>query len=165
MKLTHAIALALVLSATPLSMAFAKKDAKPFVVVNEEVGVPVFAYDITDRPYKILGEVKAGVRKATVFSKEVSQAKIYRNLWERGEKMKADAIVNARYGDSRVTLMSWGQTDATGIAIKFLTPEEIAAGAVPQSASALQAQTEQKPAEPQQPSAPSAPAAPSTPQN
>lgn len=100
-------------------VATAKDKAKTYVVVNEDVGVPVFAYDITDRPYTVIGEVKAGVRKATVFSKEASQEKIYKELWERAEKMGADAVINAKYGDSHVSVMSWGKTNATGTAIKF----------------------------------------------
>ena len=68
-----------------LSAAFALAGAAPALaqpapvqpLVNEEVGVPVFPYDITDRPYEVLGEVKAGVRKATIFSKSSSQDKIY----------------------------------------------------------------------------------------
>lgn len=74
--------------------------------MNEDVGVPVFPYDITDRPYKVLGEVKAGVRKATMFSKSPSQAKIYRELWERGQKLGADAVIKASYGDAHVTALS-----------------------------------------------------------
>ena len=96
------------------------KAKKEFVVVNEEVGVPVFPYDFKDRPYEVLGEVKAGVRKATVFSKSPSQKKIYRELWERAEKLGADAVINANYGDAHMTVMSWGKTNATGTAIKFL---------------------------------------------
>jgi uncharacterized protein YbjQ (UPF0145 family) len=119
MKISNILLSAMIVTLVP-SAAFAAKAAKTYVVVNEEVGVPVFAYDITDRPYRVIGEVKAGVRKATVFSKEVSQAKIYRNLWERAEKLGADAVINAKYGDSKVSLMSWGKTDATGTAIKFL---------------------------------------------
>jgi uncharacterized protein YbjQ (UPF0145 family) len=107
----------------------AGKPAKNFVVVNEEVGVPVFPNDITDRPYEVVGEVKAEVRKATIFSSEASQAKIYRELWERAEKKGADAVVNARYGDSRVTLMSWGSTAVTGTAIKFKPADAPAAPA------------------------------------
>lgn len=75
----------------------------------------------------MLGEVRAGVRKATVFSKSPSQKKIYEELWERGKKLGADAVVKASYGDAKVSLMSWGQSNATGIAIKFLTAEEIEA--------------------------------------
>jgi uncharacterized protein YbjQ (UPF0145 family) len=96
-----------------------KKEEKTFVVVNEDVGLPVFAYDITDRPYEVVGEVKAGVRKATVFSKEASQEKIYKELWERAEKLGADAVINAKYGDSHISAFSWGKTNATGTAIKF----------------------------------------------
>jgi uncharacterized protein YbjQ (UPF0145 family) len=82
-------------------------------------GIPVYPYDIKDRPYHVLGEVKAGVRKATVFSKSADQTKIYKELWERGKKLGADAVVKATYGESHVTAMSWGSTEATGTAIKF----------------------------------------------
>lgn len=95
------------------------KVAKTYIVVNEDVGVPVFPNDITDRPYTVLGEVKAGVRKATVFSKEPSQAKIYRELWERAEKLGADAVVKVTYGDSHLSAFSWGKTNATGVAVRF----------------------------------------------
>lgn len=130
MKFTRIAALAavavLVASPSLVSAQDKHKGDKHYVVVNEDVGVPVFATDITDRPYKVLGEVKAGVRKATIFSKEASQGKIYRELWERAEKMGADAVINAKYGDSHVSAMSWGKTNATGTAIKFLAPGEAA---------------------------------------
>ena len=109
------------LAAAMPASASAKEKDKTSVVVNEDVGVPVFPYDITDRPYTVVGEVTAGVRKATVFSKEASQAKIYKELWERAEKMGADAVVNAKYGDSHISALSWGKTNATGTAIKFNT--------------------------------------------
>lgn len=85
-------------------------------------GVPVYPYDITDRPYTVLGEIKAGVRKATMFSKSPSQEKIYRELWERGRKLGADAVVNAKYGNAHVTALSWGKANATGTAVKFTAP-------------------------------------------
>lgn len=120
----------LLLSAGP---ALAKDAAKSFVLVNEAVGVPVFPDDITDRPYDVVGEVEAGVRKATIFSKAASEAKIYKELWERAEKLGADAVINAKYGKSHVTALSWGSTSATGTAIKFkaaaAAPAEV--GAVP----------------------------------
>lgn len=100
-------------------------------LVNEDVGVPVFPYDITDRPYKVLGEVKAGVRKATMFSKSPAQEKIYRELWERGQKLGADAVVKATYGNSHVTAFSWGKANATGVAVKFLAPGEVAPASAP----------------------------------
>jgi uncharacterized protein YbjQ (UPF0145 family) len=33
--------------------------------------------------------------------------------------MGADAVINAKYGDSHVSAFSWGKTNATGTAIKF----------------------------------------------
>lgn len=110
---------ALALAGAAVGSPAVAKDKKVYAVVNEDVGVPVFAYDLTDRPYTVIGEVKAGVRKATVFSKEASQEKIYKELWERAEKMGADAVINAKYGDSHVSAFSWGKTNATGTAIKF----------------------------------------------
>lgn len=102
-------------------------------LINEEVGVPVFPYDITDRPYEVLGEVKAGVRKATIFSKSSSQDKIYAELWERGKKLGADAVIKAQYGDAHVSAFSWGKTNATGVAVRFL-PAAVAPVQAPASA-------------------------------
>ena len=95
------------------------KPERNYVINNPDVGVPVFPNDITDRPYRVVGTVKAGVRKATLFSSEASQAKIYRELWERAEKLGADAVVKATYGNSHVTAFSWGSTSAEGVAVKF----------------------------------------------
>lgn len=118
---------AILISFTALAMAISSpgmaEDAPAkTVLVNEEFGVPVFPYDLTDRPYKVLGEVKASVRKATIFSKAPSQEKIYRELWERGQKLGADAVVKAEYGDPKITALSWGASAAKGVAIKFLDP-------------------------------------------
>ena len=130
MKLVRMPAVILVASVVSAVPAAAEKE-RTFVVVNEEVGVPVFPYDLTDRPYEVVGEVKAGVRKATLFSKEPDQKKIYRELWERAEKLGADAVVNATYGDSHVSSMSWGKTNATGTAVKFTTATSTVAPAPP----------------------------------
>jgi len=128
--------------------AFAGDKKQDFVVVNEAVGVPVFPHDFKDRPYEVLGEVKAGVRKATVFSKSPSQDKIYRELWERAEKLGADAVINAAYGDAHVTAFSWGKANATGTAIKF-KPAAIVPAAAPAEPAAVAAPSE--PAEAAQP--------------
>jgi uncharacterized protein YbjQ (UPF0145 family) len=118
---TYRIAVAVALTAcVGLSAGeAAAKGKRVFVVVNETAGVPVFAGDIPNRPYRVIGEVSAGVRKATLFSKASSEAKIFRELWERADKMGADAVINARFGKSHVTAVSWGKTNATGTAIKF----------------------------------------------
>ncbi|EZP51362.1 hypothetical protein [Sphingomonas sp. RIT328] len=122
LKFAMSMAAALLLAPVAAPAQTAASATTP--LVNEDVGVPVFPYDITDRPYKVLGEVKAGVRKATMFSKSPSQAKIYRELWERGQKLGADAVIKASYGDAHVSALSWGKANATGIAIKFLASGE-----------------------------------------
>ena len=94
---------------------------------------PVVAGDITERPYRVLGIVGAEVRKATVFSRSPSQEHVYRELWERAERLGADAVINAQYGNARVTGLSWGSRRSQGEAIKFLTDAELAARAVPQA--------------------------------
>jgi uncharacterized protein YbjQ (UPF0145 family) len=119
MKFNMFVVAAIVTSAAFATPVLSKDAPKSYKVVNEAVGLPVFPYDITDHPYTVLGEVKAGVRKATVFSAEASQAKIYHELWERAEKLGADAVIKASYGDSHVSAFSWGKTEATGIAVKF----------------------------------------------
>ena len=152
MKPLNLALVAVLFAVTPAIDAAAKdKTTKTFVVVNEDVGVPVFAHDITDRPYTVVGEIEAGVRKATVFSKEASQEKIYRELWERAEKLNADAVINAKYGDSHISAFSWGKTNATGTAIKFVegaAPAAPAAEPAPETAPAETA-AEQPAAAPQ----------------
>lgn len=135
MKKFITIASAVALSFTLSQTAYAG-EKKTYVMVNEDVGVPVFPYDIKDRPYEVLGEVKAGVRKATVFSKSPSQAKIYRELWERAEKLGADAVVNASYGDAHMTAFSWGKANATGTAVRFKAAAAPAAQPAPAPAPA-----------------------------
>lgn len=59
---------------------------------------PVVAGDITDRLYRVVGEVTAEVRKATLVSRAPSERHVHRDLWERAERLRADAVVHARYG-------------------------------------------------------------------
>ena len=89
--------------------------------------VPVTDADITDRPYRVVGELNGNIRRATAFSKNPSREKVYRELWERGQKLGADAVVKAEFGQARVTAFSWGAREARGLAVKFLTDAEIAA--------------------------------------
>lgn len=93
--------------------------AQPTVNEPSLVPVPVYANDIPDRRYVAIGMVYADVRKPTVFSKPSSQAKIYRELWERAQKLGADAVINANYGKAHITALSWGSTTASGTAIRF----------------------------------------------
>lgn len=133
MNTLRAVSLGILLAAGAAPAFAGEEPAKPVALTNPDVGVPVFPYDITDRPYTVIGPVEAGVRKATVFSKEASQTKIYRELWERAQKQGADAVINAKYGDSHISAFSWGKTNATGTAIKFTEAPAPAAEAKPAS--------------------------------
>ena len=120
MTMKMLVAVAMIAAGGPVA---AQGASAPVAIKAAELGsVPVIAGDISDRPYTVVGEITAGVRKATVFSKAASQDKIYRELWERAQKLGADAVVHASYGESHISAMSWGQTTATGIAIKFNAP-------------------------------------------
>jgi uncharacterized protein YbjQ (UPF0145 family) len=114
-----ALGAALLLAAPLTAQIATPSEAAENIKASDLPSPPVIAGDITDRPYTVIGQITAGVRKATVFSKSSSPEKIYRELWERGEKMHADAVIHASFGKAHVSAMSWGQTTATGTAIKF----------------------------------------------
>ena len=117
MKITRmAFAAALLLGTTATA---ADKPARTFVMVNEDVGLPVFPYDITDRPYTVLGTIRTHVRKNFVWSDDASQKKIYKELWERADRMGSDAVINARYDDPDSGWLG-SSVDASGTAIKFV---------------------------------------------
>lgn len=80
--------------------------------------VPVYAYAIADRRYEIVARVEARLIKLSPFHNSADQSKIYDELWERAQKLGADAVINARYGDGELS-----GTIATGTAIKFTQPE------------------------------------------
>ena len=82
--------------------------------------VPVVAGDITDHPYRVIGHIKGQVRKATIFSGTPSDAKAYREIWERGRKLGADAVIHATIGDVHLTAFSAGAVVIRGDAIKFV---------------------------------------------
>lgn len=88
--------------------------------------VPVIAGDITDRPYRVLAEVKADVPKLTIFSKDPSEAKVYQALWKQARKHGAHAVLNARYSEAVPGGWTWGRRKAYGQAVQFLTDAEIA---------------------------------------
>jgi hypothetical protein len=88
--------------------------------------VPVIAGDINDRPYRVVAEVKATVRKVTRFSPDPSEQWIYREIWQQASKVGADAVVNAKYGEAIPGVLAYAHVKASGQAIKFLSDAEIA---------------------------------------
>lgn len=80
--------------------------------------IPVFEGD-SDRPYRVIGEIRDNLRKHFAFQKNPTKEKIYAELWERGRKMGADAVINARFGPTQATPFNHGRTPISGLAIKF----------------------------------------------
>jgi len=116
---TRVILASVLLAIAGPALAQEAADSTTAVKAADLPNPPVVAGDVSDRPYTVVGQITAGVRKATLFSKAVSKEKIYRELWERGKKLGADAVIHASFGESHISAMSWGQTNATGVAIKF----------------------------------------------
>jgi hypothetical protein len=80
--------------------------------------VPVFEGDV-DRAYVVVGEVNDNLRKHFAFQADPTKEKIYAEIWERGRKMGADAVIHAKYGETRRTLFNNGRTPISGTAIRY----------------------------------------------
>lgn len=88
---------------------------------------PVTAGDIVDRPYRVIARVDVYVQKL-IWQPIPNEAKVYRELWERAERLGAHAVVNATYGSpQREFARSLGGRQASGEAITFLTADELSA--------------------------------------
>jgi uncharacterized protein YbjQ (UPF0145 family) len=88
-------------------------------VANKAGGaIPVFEGDVT-RPYEVIGEIKDNLRKPFAFMASPSKEKILAEIWERARKMGADAVINARFGETQRTMFDHGRTPISGTAIKY----------------------------------------------
>ncbi|WP_240310856.1 hypothetical protein [Altererythrobacter sp. ZODW24] len=124
LKLSMPLAIALAISAPAMAQNVDNTEGYEWVMSQK---VPVTAGDITDRPYRIVGHITKGVHKATVFSKNPSQRKVYKELWEKARKMKADAVIFAEFGEARRGAFVHGNREARGVAIRFLKGAELEA--------------------------------------
>lgn len=92
--------------------------ANQHIDVAVETAVPVFQGNVK-RPYVVIGHIKDNLRKPFAFMADPTKEKIYAEIWERGRKMGADAVINARYGETKRTLFNHGSTPISGTAIKY----------------------------------------------
>lgn len=81
--------------------------------------VVVTENDITDRPYRTLGDIQVTVSKWTIFDADPTKEKVAEALQEKAAEMGADAVVLARYGTVGVSFTSWGSMDGNGRAVAF----------------------------------------------
>lgn len=88
------------------------------VVGKVENSAPVFEGTV-DRQYVVVGEIRDNLRKSFSFQANPTKERIYAELWERARKMGADAVIYAKYGETKVTLFNNGRTPISGTAIRY----------------------------------------------
>jgi uncharacterized protein YbjQ (UPF0145 family) len=76
--------------------------------------------DITDRKYKVLGDIEVMVNKTTLFHPDPTRQMVRDELRAEASKLGADAVVLVRYGTLGVTGFSWGSLDSRGRAVRFV---------------------------------------------
>ena len=69
-----------------------------------------------DRPYKVIGKIKAKVGAATIWSKTPTIEDVNFKLREEASRRGANAIIGVKY-DRGVTFSSWKGLTATGTAV------------------------------------------------
>jgi hypothetical protein len=82
-------------------------------------GIFLTENDITDRPYKVLGDLEVTVRKTTILNKDPTRADVDARLRKEATKLGADAVVLIRYGTVGIGMTSWGVLHGQGRAVKF----------------------------------------------
>jgi uncharacterized protein YbjQ (UPF0145 family) len=78
--------------------------------------------DITDRPYKVLGDISVTVNKTTILDRDPTREVAAQRLKEEAAKLGADAVILVRYGTVGIGLLSWGSLDGKGRAVAFTKP-------------------------------------------
>lgn len=81
--------------------------------------IQIFEGDVTDKPYKSLGEVSVTVNKSTLFNADPTREMVNQRLRQQAAKLGADAVIQARYGTVGVSAFSWGSLDGKGRAIVY----------------------------------------------
>ena len=89
------------------------------VEATEPSSILVTKDDITDRPYRVLGDIEVTVNKTTLFHPDPTPALVDEELREEAAELGADAVILVRYGTVGVGLASWGSLDGKGRAIAF----------------------------------------------
>lgn len=76
--------------------------------------------DITDRPYRVIGDIEVTVSKNTIFDSDPTPAKADQELRAEAAQLGADAVILVRYGDVGISLFSWGVLEARGRAVAYV---------------------------------------------
>jgi|SRR3989338_2693398 len=99
-------------------------DSETIVASKAEQKAPqdivVTETDISDRKYKVLGDIEATINKTTIFHSDPTREKVNEELRKEAAKLGADAVILVRYGTVGVSFMSWGSLNGKGRAIVFV---------------------------------------------
>jgi hypothetical protein len=76
--------------------------------------------DITDKKYRVIGDISVDVNKTTIFDSDPTPAHVDEKLREEAYKLGADAVVLVRYGSVGIGLMSWGTLEGKGRAVAYV---------------------------------------------
>jgi hypothetical protein len=91
----------------------ARREARPAAQIE------IIEGDVTDRPYKSLGDVSVTVNKVTIFNADPTRDMVNQRLRTEAAKLGADAVIQVRYGTVGIGALSWGSLDGKGRAIAF----------------------------------------------
>lgn len=75
--------------------------------------------DITNRPYRIVGDVSVSVKKVGIVDRPPIEVKAENAIRAKAAELGADAVILVRYDRHGFTGLSMGRIDATGRAVVF----------------------------------------------
>lgn len=75
--------------------------------------------DVTDRKYRVLGDLEVVVNKTTLFHADPTREMVQEKLRTEASVLGADAVILVRYGTLGVSAFSWGSLEGRGRAIVF----------------------------------------------
>ena len=75
--------------------------------------------DISDRPYRVLGQVFVRAKKVGVFDRPPVEEKVDILLKARAAELGADAVINVWRERGGVTIFNFGYMDGIGTAVAF----------------------------------------------
>lgn len=75
--------------------------------------------DITNRPYRPVGDITVSIAKWLIFNSDPTPEDINEELQSKAAEMGADAVVLVRYGTTGVGVVTWGKLEGRGRAVVF----------------------------------------------
>jgi hypothetical protein len=91
----------------------------PALAAASSAQVVITEGDITDRPYRIIGDVSLTVKKVGIVDRPPIEEKAQNALRAKAVELGADAIILVRYDRHGFTGLSMGRIDVTGRAVVF----------------------------------------------